>query len=85
LPKNEIIPKSANLDEAGEYPMDILKKAWEIGLMNLHIEQKFGGPEMHDLDEVIIAEELNFGCSGVATAILANNSLFILCGYLWFG
>ena len=53
--------------------MDILRKAWEIGLMNLHIEEQFGGPEMSDLDEVIIAEELNYGCSGVATAILANN------------
>ena len=71
--KNEIIPKSAHHDETGEYPMDILRKAWEIGLMNLHIEERFGGPEMSDLDEVIIAEELNYGCSGVATAILANN------------
>jgi acyl-CoA dehydrogenase len=71
--KNEITPRSSSLDETGEYPMDILKKAWEIGLMNLHIEAKNNGPEMSDFDEIIIAEELNYGCSGVATAILANN------------
>jgi acyl-CoA dehydrogenase len=71
--KNEIIPRSAELDNTGEYPIDILKKAWEIGLMNLHIEAEFGGSEMSDLDELIIAEEFNYGCSGVATAILANN------------
>jgi acyl-CoA dehydrogenase len=71
--KNEIIPKAAYLDETGEYPMDILKKAWELGLMNLHIEPRFNGAGMSDLDELIIAEELNYGCSGVATAVLANN------------
>jgi acyl-CoA dehydrogenase len=71
--KNEIIPVAARLDEEGEYPMEILKKAWDLGIMNLHIETKFNGPEMSDLDEIIIAEELNYGCSGVATAILANN------------
>ncbi len=71
--KNEIIPKAAHLDETGEYPMEILRKAWELGLMNLHIEPKFNGAGMSDLDELIIAEELNYGCSGVATAILANN------------
>lgn len=71
--KHEIIPNAARLDETGEYPMDILKKAWELGLMNLHIESKFGGPEMKDIDELIVAEEFNYGCSGVGTAILANN------------
>ncbi|MCB1143881.1 MAG: acyl-CoA dehydrogenase family protein [Leptospiraceae bacterium] len=71
--KNEIIPKSAHHDETGEYPMDILKKAWEVGLMNLHIEAENNGAEMSDFDEMIVAEELNYGCSGVATAILANN------------
>lgn len=71
--KHEIIPVAARLDETGEYPMEILKKAWELGIMNLHIESKFGGAEMKDIDELIIAEELNYGCSGVGTAILANN------------
>lgn len=71
--KNEIIPNAVRLDETGEYPMEILKKAWGLGLMNLHIESKFGGAEMADLDELIVAEEFNYGCSGVATAVLANN------------
>ncbi|MDX1957969.1 MAG: acyl-CoA dehydrogenase family protein [Leptospiraceae bacterium] len=71
--KNEIIPKTEHLDQTGEYPMDILKKAWNIGLMNLHIEPEFGGAGMGDFDEILITEELNYGCSGVATAILANN------------
>lgn len=71
--KNEMIPKAEYHDQTGEYPMDILKKAWEIGLMNLHIPAEYNGSEMSDLDEVIIAEEINAGCSAMGTAILANN------------
>lgn len=71
--KNEMVPKAEHHDQTGEYPMDILKKAWEAGLMNLHIPEAYNGANMGDLDEVIIAEELNAGCSGMATAILANN------------
>lgn len=71
--KNEMIPKAEFHDQTGEYPMAILKKAWEVGLMNLHIPSRFNGAEMKDLDEVIIVEELNAACSGMATAILANN------------
>lgn len=41
--------------------------------MNLHIESRFNGADMSELDGVIIGEELFWGCSGVATAILANN------------
>ncbi|HMV44072.1 MAG TPA: acyl-CoA dehydrogenase family protein [Leptospiraceae bacterium] len=71
--KNEMAPKAEHHDLTGEYPMDILKKAWETGLMNLHIPTKYNGAGMGDLDDVIMGEELYSGCSGMATAILANN------------
>ncbi len=71
--KNEMAPKAEHHDYTGEYPMDILKKAWETGLMNLHIPAKYNGAEMGEIDDVIMGEELYTGCSGMATAILANN------------
>lgn len=71
--KEEVRPKAEHHDRTGEYPLAILKKAWEIGLMNLHIESRFNGADMSELDGVVIGEELFWGCSGVATAILANN------------
>ena len=71
--KNEMAPKAEHHDQTGEYPMEILKKAWQAGLMNLHIPAKYNGAEMGELDDVIMGEELYSGCSGMATAILANN------------
>jgi acyl-CoA dehydrogenase len=41
--------------------------------MNTHIPEKFGGPQLGILDAVIVGEELAYGCSGVFTAIAAND------------
>ncbi|XP_030853533.1 probable medium-chain specific acyl-CoA dehydrogenase, mitochondrial [Strongylocentrotus purpuratus] len=67
----EIIPKAAELDRSGEYPWEIIKKAWELGLMNTHLPQDIGGPGLGILDTCIITEELAYGCTGVQTAIEA--------------
>ena len=57
----------------GEYPTEILKKAWALGLMNTHVPEAFGGLGLSVLDGCIITEELAFGCSGINTAAEANN------------
>lgn len=71
--KNEMAPKAEHHDHTGEFPTEILKKAHEVGLMNMHIPQEYGGNEMTILDECIASEELFAACSGMATAVLANN------------
>ncbi|KAK6195907.1 hypothetical protein SNE40_001236 [Patella caerulea] len=71
--REEIIPKAAEHDRTGEYPVEILRKAWEIGLMNGHIAPKYGGLGLGTLDACIITEELAYGCTGVQTAMEANS------------
>lgn len=70
--KEEIIPKAAHHDETGEFPTAISKKAWELGLMNTHIPQEYGGMGLGVMDGCIITEELAYGCTGVCTAMEAN-------------
>jgi len=70
--KDEIIPKAHHHDESGEYPHEIAKKAWELGLMNTHIPSDYGGLGLSVLDGCIITEELAYGCTGIATAMEAN-------------
>jgi acyl-CoA dehydrogenase len=70
--KEEIIPKAAHHDESGEYPREIARKAWELGLMNTHIPQEYGGLGLGVLEGCIITEELAYGCTGIATAMEAN-------------
>src|SRR5664279_794695 len=68
----EIIPKAAHYDETAEFPMEIIKKGQEIGLVNLNLPEAYGGPGAKVLDECIAGEELSYGCSGISTAMNIN-------------
>jgi acyl-CoA dehydrogenase len=70
--KEEIIPKAAQHDKDGKYPVEIAKKAWELGIMNTHVPAEFGGMGLGVLEGCIITEELAYGCTGIATAMEAN-------------
>uniref|UniRef100_A0A3Q0SG06 Medium-chain specific acyl-CoA dehydrogenase, mitochondrial n=1 Tax=Amphilophus citrinellus TaxID=61819 RepID=A0A3Q0SG06_AMPCI len=39
--REEIIPVAPTYDKSGEYPFPIIKKAWELGLINGHIPQEY--------------------------------------------
>ena len=70
--EKEIRPRAAAHDEQQTHPAEIVAKAHEIGLMNLHIPESLGGPELSAFDGMLVGEELNWGCSGIGTSILAN-------------
>ncbi len=70
--KEDMIPKAEHHDHTGEFPFEITKKAWELGLMNTHIPTEYGGMGLGVLDGAIITEEIAYGCTGIATAMEAN-------------
>ena len=51
-------PKAAHYDRTMEYPSEIFKAAWDLGLVNTHVPTEYGGVGMGTLDGVIIAEEV---------------------------
>ncbi|XP_050360873.1 probable medium-chain specific acyl-CoA dehydrogenase, mitochondrial isoform X1 [Nymphalis io] len=68
--REEIVPVAGQYDKTGEYPWPIIKKAWEIGLMNGHVPEHCGGMGNFGVfEECIIGEEFSFGCTGIGTAI----------------
>uniref|UniRef100_A0A0B7BFF7 Acyl-CoA dehydrogenase/oxidase N-terminal domain-containing protein n=1 Tax=Arion vulgaris TaxID=1028688 RepID=A0A0B7BFF7_9EUPU len=71
--REEVIPKAAEYDRTGEYPWDLVKRAWSLGLINTHIPQHCGGLDLGILECCIVTEEIAYGCSGVQTAIEANS------------
>ena len=68
----EIRPVAWEYDKDGTWPEDVLRKAWEVGLMNSHIPEEYGGPGASYLDGCVIEEELSWGCSGITTSLAAN-------------
>jgi acyl-CoA dehydrogenase len=70
--EREIRPVSEHHDRTMEYPWEVIRKAHEIGLINTHIPEKWGGLGLGCLDAAIISEELAWGCTGIGTALEAN-------------
>ena len=71
--RNEMMPKAQEFDEKATMPMEILTKAWELGLINTCIPTEYGGNGFTAIDSMIITEALAYGCMGMNTAIMAND------------
>ncbi len=59
-------------DVDGTWPQDIVEKAWEVGLMNTHVAEEYGGPGLDYLSGCLIEEEMGWGCTGIGTSLMAN-------------
>jgi acyl-CoA dehydrogenase len=70
--EKEIRPKAAEYDEHQTHPADIVAKAHEVGLMNVHLPEELGGPGLPGFVGMLVGEELSWGCSGIAVSIVAN-------------
>jgi acyl-CoA dehydrogenase len=70
--EREIRPKAAEYDEHSTHPADVIAKAHEVGLMNLHVPEEYGGLGLGVFDGMLVGEELAWGCSGICVAIVAN-------------
>ena len=70
--EKEIRRVAWDLDKDSTFPHEIVQKAWEVGLMNSHIPEEYGGPGLDYLTGCLIEEELGWGCSGVGTTLMCN-------------
>src|SRR5215208_141084 len=70
--EKEMRPVAWELDKDGGWPQEILEKAWEVGLMNTHIPEEYGGPGLDFLTGCLIEEEIGWGCSGIGTSLMCN-------------
>jgi acyl-CoA dehydrogenase len=68
----EIRAVAAEYDERSQHPADVIAKAHDVGLMNPHVPEELGGPGLSAFEQILIGEELAWGCSGIATSIVAN-------------
>ena len=44
-----MIPQAAKYDQTMEYPQEIFKQAWELGLVNSHVPESCGGLGLHTM------------------------------------
>jgi acyl-CoA dehydrogenase len=69
----EIIPVAADYDVSGEFPREILDKAWQLGLSHTFIPEEYGGVGLSILGSCVAVEEVSRGCSGITTSMISND------------
>ena len=70
---DEIRPNAEHWDTESVYPKEAIQTAHEMGLLNLHISEDYGGPGLGSMEEVLVNEELAWGDPGFATAAYATS------------
>src|SRR5688572_2835002 len=71
----EMRPHVMEWDEAQQFPMDLLPKLADLGLMGIQFAEEFGGSAMSAVDYCICIEELARVCPAIALSVAAHNGL----------
>jgi hypothetical protein len=69
----ELAPHSARWDEEKHFPVDVLKKAAELGFAGLYVQEDVGGSALSRLDASIVFEQLSYGDVTTAAFISIHN------------
>lgn len=70
----EIAPIAAMCDRESSFPMHIMDKARELGLVNVTVPENFGGAGLGVFELVLITQELAWACAGI-NGVLSLNSV----------
>src|SRR5665648_531928 len=70
---NEVKPHVAEFDITGEFPKELYKKAFELGLHCIDIPEEFGGGGVDYLTAAAIYEEIGKVDAGFATGLCATS------------
>jgi alkylation response protein AidB-like acyl-CoA dehydrogenase len=69
----ELAPHSARWDEEKHFPVDVLRKAAELGFAGLYVGEDVGGSALSRLDASIVFEQLSYGDVSTAAFISIHN------------
>ena len=71
--ETEFAPYASEWDQNEIFPIETLKKAAELGLAAIYVNEKHGGSGLSRLDAAIIFEELARGCVSTAAYLSIHN------------
>ena len=77
----ELVPRAAEIDKTGEFPVGDFKKMGDLGFMGLVVPAEYGGTFIDTISYAIVIEELARACGSTALGVAAHNSL--ACGPIY--
>lgn len=76
----ELAPHAAHWDENEIFPLDVLRRAGEMGFCGLYTPEQYGGLGLPRLDAAIIFEELAAGCTSTTAYLTIHNMVSWMIG-----
>jgi alkylation response protein AidB-like acyl-CoA dehydrogenase len=73
--EREILPNVMNWDEAGQFPIEIVKELGKMGVLGMIFPTEYGGAGLGYVEYVIAIEELSRVDGSVGIIVAAHNSL----------
>ena len=73
----EIQPNINKWDEHQIFPIDLFKKAGDLGLMGVLVPEKYGGAGLGYNEYILIIEEISKVCGAIGLSLAAHNSLCV--------
>ena len=68
-----LAPHSAEWDETHHFPVDVMRRAAELGFASIYVGEAHGGSALGRLDAAIIFEELSYGDVSTAAFLSIHN------------
>ncbi|AAV81709.1 MAG TPA: acyl-CoA dehydrogenase [Idiomarina loihiensis] len=76
----ELAPNAAKWDEEHYFPVEVFRKAGEMGFMGMYTPEEAGGFGMSRLDSALIFEQLAGGCTATTAMMTIHNMVTWMIG-----
>ncbi|MDV6326634.1 acyl-CoA dehydrogenase family protein [Idiomarina sp. PL1-037] len=76
----ELAPNAAKWDEEHYFPIEVFRKAGEMGFMGMYTPEEAGGFGMSRLDSALIFEQLAGGCTATTAMMTIHNMVTWMIG-----
>jgi len=73
--EKEIRPNVMKWDESQEFPVELFKKAGELGLMGVLVPHEYGGSGFGYFEYITVIREIAKVCGSIGLSVAAHNSL----------
>jgi alkylation response protein AidB-like acyl-CoA dehydrogenase len=68
-----IAPHAVTWDREKHFPVDVLRKAAELGMGGIYVAEEHGGSGLSRLDAALVIEALATGCPSIASYVSIHN------------
>ena len=69
----QIAPHALSWDEQKHFPVDVIRKAAELGMASIYVREEHGGTGLGRLEAALIFEALSTGCPAIAAFVSIHN------------